>query len=365
MNNSKSKTIKTLIVILIGAFVTLGITIGICCYNYFGYVKYKVDYLDDYFDELNRSNNQDKLDKFLKFQASHYSNKLNVVYRDPETGEEITGEHVTSGNALNVDAHFDDGTKTLYLPKFFDINLYQYVTQYKNPDTKEITNTITYCFYLSSINYNTIQNFSPANINFAFIDASGEKTLEDVKEALNNGETLDTSTSTTSVLTYALLGDDGASKASYGVYDNDYEDTYEDKDETNYYYIHRVLPRYDFFEHDKDIADVKKWDFIVYHIDPDHDDKIDYIVEGTFEAGDQNLDSDKFINDSNTIKGYNAEFYQESYNSFIAPKIALTGLITFLIVGVLSTVLAVLWLYDHTNAKSTSNQKKSNKKNKK
>ena len=78
-----------------------------------------------------------------------------------------------------------------------------------------------------------------------------------------------------------------------------------------------------------------------------------------------NLDSDKFINDTNTIKGYNAEFYQESYNSFIAPKIALTGLITFLIVGVLTTVLAVLWLYDPTNAQGASNQKKSNKKNKK
>ena len=99
-------------------------------------------------------------------------------------------------------------------------------------------------------------------------------------------------------------------------------------------------------------------------------DKIHKIVGSTTRpprTGEENgvayhfLTNEEFKALNSNYKGYNKEFYQDSYNAFIRPKIIKTGLLTFGITLLLCGLLAFIWLYEPKateNAKSKSTKKK-------
>ena len=80
MNTKKVKTIRTLIVVIVCSIITIGVTVGICCYNYYGYINYKKLYLEDYFDQNEGTNlsTQEKIQKAVKWDADVYTDKLNL-----------------------------------------------------------------------------------------------------------------------------------------------------------------------------------------------------------------------------------------------------------------------------------------------
>ena len=49
MKPNNGKKTKLILTILICALITVGVTVGIGCYNYYGYDKYKTDFLDEFF----------------------------------------------------------------------------------------------------------------------------------------------------------------------------------------------------------------------------------------------------------------------------------------------------------------------------
>ena len=149
-------------------------------------------------------------------------------------------------------------------------------------------------------------------------------------------------------------------------YDNPrdvYEDD-EDEDKSYYIYQNRCAKSYD---NNTVFGQTRELTFCVYYInDSDEGDKeLINIVEGTFtpELNDEDeiLTNEEFKALNSNYKGYNKEFYQDSYNAFIRPKIIKTGLLTFGITLLLCGLLAFIWLYEPKateNAKSKSTKKK-------
>ena len=164
MNTKKVKTIRTLIVVIVCSIITIGVTVGICCYNYYGYINYKKLYLEDYFDQNEGTNlsTQEKIQKAVKWDADVYTDKLNIQYRDPITKEFITEDKVSNDEAENVNAYYEN--YVLHLPKYFDINFYKVLTSYYDKETKKTELSVAHYFYFSNINYNQIKDFSPQYI---------------------------------------------------------------------------------------------------------------------------------------------------------------------------------------------------------
>ena len=170
-----------------------------------------------------------------------------------------------------------------------------------------------------------------------------------------------------SIYYYSLTSSDNQDVlATYSLYDNPrdvYEDD-EDEDKSYYIYQNRCAKSYD---NNTVFGQTRELTFCVYYInDSDEGDKeLINIVEGTFtpELNDEDeiLTNEEFKALNSNYKGYNKEFYQDSYNAFIRPKIIKTGLLTFGITLLLCGLLAFIWLYEPKateNAKSKSTKKK-------
>lgn len=347
--NNKSKTIKTLIVVIICSLITIGATVGISFYNYYGYVEYKRQYLEYYFGQAEESSfsNQEKIENAVKWETSYYTKELNVTYRDPSTKEIITKNKISSDNATNVNAYFENNI--LHLPKYFDIELYQQLTISTDESTGETKATNSFNFYFSNIDYNQIENFSPEYIYMTFVEGIGEDSDEALDEALETMENDGVSTGNVSTIySYSLLGEESDTLETFSIYD-DARDVYAEEDSFYYIYKNRCAKSYD---NNTTFGTVKEQTFCVYYMnDSEEGDKqLIKIVEGTFiplenESGNI-VSTSEFQELTNVSKGYNKDYYQATYKEFITPKILTSGLITFGVAGILSAILAFVWLYD-------------------
>ncbi len=369
MNTKKIKTIRTLIVVLISSIITIGVTTGICFYNYYGYLNYKKLYLEDYFDQSEGTNltAQEKIQKAVKWDADVYTDDLNITYRDPITKEPITEEKITNGNAQNIDAYYKD--RVLHLPKYFDINFYKVLVTSYNKETKKTDYNVAHYFYFSSINYNSIENFNPQYIYMTFVDGIGEESDTALQNALDKMEEDGLSVgNVSSVYYYSIMSSDNQEVIStYSLYDNPrdiYEDD-EDNDKTYYIYQNRCAKSYD---NNTVFGETSELTFSVYYIDDSEEGNKELInlVEGTFKpqlnSNDELLSNEEFYALSTNQKGYNKNFYQDSYNAFIKPKIIATGLITFGITAILCAILSFIWLYEPNVNQSPKTKQKNKKK---
>ncbi len=238
MNNKTNKSKKTLIVILICALVTIGITIGISCYNYYGYVNYKISYLTDYFDvngEIGVTV-EDKIERSLTWDSSFYTDKLNVSYRDPNSKETFTSEKVTNDTALHVNASIENNI--LHLPNYFDIHLYQMVAKSQDEKGTDVY-TLTYYFYFYNINYDTIPDFDPNCIRMTFVNGIGEESDEELKKVLDDFNIEGETGNQPETYSYSIMSEnDEDVLANFSIYDNPIN-TQEDDDKLKFYYVYR------------------------------------------------------------------------------------------------------------------------------
>ena len=362
--NKKSNKRKTLIVTLLCAFITLGITVGICCYNYFGYVNYKILYLTEYFDVNGEVGVtvEDKVERSMMWDSSVYTDKLNVTYRDPNTKEEITSTRVTNDEAMHVDAYVEE--YTLHLPNYFDMHLYQMVRESINDEGK-VEYTLTYYFYFYNINYNTIKDFDPQYIRMTFVNGIGEDSDEELQETLDdfdlNGET----GNQPEIYSHTIMSEnDTDSLATFSLYDNA-TNTF-DEEEKKFYYVYRNRCNASADDQTKFI-EAKNLTFSVYYLNDDAETsaKLINLVEGTFSAKLNEkgnvLTAEEIIKQEGLIKGYNKEFYQDSYNEFVKPKLIKTAIITFVVAGLITALFAVVWLINPEEVLKKQQPKKNRK----
>ena len=362
--NKKSNKRKTLIVTLLCVFITLGITVGICCYNYFGYVNYKILYLSNYFDVNGEVGVrvEDKIERSMIWDSSVYTDKLNVEYRDPNTKEVITSNTTTNGEALHTNATFND--YVLHLPNYFDMHLYQLVKE-SVTDKGTVEYTLTYYFYFYNINYNTIKDFDPQYIRMTFVNGIGEESDEELQEALDdfdqNGET----GNQPEIYSHSIMSENESDiLATFSLYDNainTYDDDEDDK--KKFYYVYRNRCNGSFDDQTR-FSEAKELTFSVYYLNDDDENNASLLnlVEGTFKArlNDRNevLTAEETLKLEGFMTGYNKEFYQDSYNEFVKPKLIKTAIITFVIAGLIVSLFAVVWIFNPEEVQIKSNNKK-------
>lgn len=351
MNNKNSKTKKTLIVILICAFITIGVTIGITCYNYFGYVNYKINYLTNYFDvngELGVTV-EDKIDRSLMWSSEYYTDDLNVTYRDPKTKDVITSEKVTDADALHVNASIEGNV--LHLPNYFDIHLYQMVTKHVAEDGKE-EYTLSYYFYFYNINYNTIPDFDPTYVRMTFVNGIGEESDEELQEVLDDFDKDGETGNIPETYSYSIMSENESDTlATFAIYDNPVNVFDEEDDETKLYYIYRNRCNSS-ADNQTTFVEAKNLTFSVYYLNDnaETDTPLVNILEGTFTAKlneeGKVYTAEEFYKLEGLTKGYNGNFYQDSYKEFAKPKLLVAALITFGVTAVLCTLFALVWVYE-------------------
>lgn len=375
MNTNKVKTIRTLTVIILAVIVTIGVTVGICCYNYYGYLNYKHKYLENYFskDENANISTSERIEKAIKWDFAGYSDDLNITFRDPNTKDNITGDKLDNQYAENVNAYFDDN-HVLHLPKYFNFHFYQLVSYYTDSESKDIVYTPTYGFYLSDIKYNTIENFNVKNYYITFVEGIGEEADEALEDAIKdlNEKGISTGSPFTEYY-YSMTDKDGSVLHTYYLYDNP-DDVWEDDEdkEGNDYYIYNNITATS-YDGQTLMRESKGLTFLLYYMD-DSDSgnkEVKSIIEGTFQPelkDGEPLTGQEIYEKTNLEKGYNRDYYQESYSAFIRPKMILNGAITFGVTGIICGFLAFLWLYEpkqDSKASSKNNKKVTNKKAKK
>lgn len=360
--NKKRKSKISLIIILVIALITLGITVGICCYNYYGYAKYKVQYLEDYFD-INKEHqltNKEKIDRYQNWKSYAYTDELTYIsFRDPITKEEINNTKLVSEHAQNSNAYIE-GT-TLHLPKYFDLNFYTQVVESLSEDQSKYVYSLNYEFYFSSIDYNQIPDFDPQYIHMTFVNGIGEESDEALLAALQ--ETEDTGISIgmmPRLCSEVILNKDGdTTLASVSIEDNA-RNVFEEDEDFYYIYSNSCAKSYDdasTFGYSKDGLT-----FSVYYLDEEKgSSSFINILEGTFKPElndkDKILTTDDFLAKENIVKGYSKNYYQDSYNEFIKPKIILTAVISFVASLLVCLLFTYVWMYDY-NQNTTVNKKK-------
>lgn len=362
--NKKHKSKISLIIILIIALITLGITVGICCYNYYGYAKYKVQYLEDYFDinEEHQLSNKEKIDRYQKWKSYAYTDELTYIsYRDPITKEEISNSKLVSELARNNNSYIENNT--LHLPKYFDVDFYTQVVQSLNEDQTDYVYSLNYNFYFSNIDYNQIPDFDPQYIHMTFVDGIGEESDEALQAALD--ETADTGISigmVSRLCSEVILNKDGDATLASVALEDSARNVFEEDDDFYYIYSNSCAKSYD--DQSTFGASKEGLTFSVYYLDEEKgSSSFVNIIEGTFkpELNENNkiLTTDDFLEKDNIIEGYSSNYYQDSYNSFIKTKIIWTAVISFIASLAVCLLFTFVWMYDYNqNINTNSNKKK-------
>lgn len=360
--NKKSNKRKTLIVTLLCVFITLGITVGICCYNYFGYVNYKILYLSDYFDVNGEVGVtvEDKVERSMLWDSSVYTDKLNVEYRDPITKEVITSTSTTNDEAKHPNATFTD--YVLHLPNYFDMHLYQMVKE-SVTDNNTTEYTMAYYFYFYNINYNTIKDFNPEYIRMTFVNGIGEESDVELEEVLDdfdkNGET----GNQPEIYSHTIMSENETDiLATFSLYDNAIN-SFEEDESKKFYYVYRNRCNASYDDQTK-FNDAKELTFSVYYLNDEDEvsSSLINIVEGTFKAklNDEGkvLTAEEVLKLEGLMTGYNKNFYQDSYNEFVKPKLIKTAIITFVVAGLVTALFAAVWLLNPEEIQAKANNKK-------
>lgn len=368
---NKKKIIITTIICLV---ITIGITVGIGFYNYSGYIEYKKDFLDDYFDVENnkKESNQKRIENAVRFTSNGYiANPGTLKYYDiGELGlemNEITDKPLDSGD--NINATFKDGT--LHIPNLFDLNLYVQLNTATNDEGT--TSTINYYLFISNIQYNYLYNvypdFDPKNFFFTFVDGTDEEsnkkitsTIEEVKE---NGD-FDIG-QLPSIWSYSLTTESDDVYAAYSLIDNTENVTIKDNEYPKIYRINitsttlSVDPGDGSGKTKVSFGSENGVSFLLCYYDSKNGLSTP-LIRGTYTAemiDGKPITAETIQNVANYYTGYNTSYKNESYNSFIKPKIIKTCVITFVVSGIFTALLGAIWTIDmHSNKEKQPKNKK-------
>lgn len=115
MKPNNGKKTKLILTILICALITVGVTVGIGCYNYYGYDKYKTDFLDEFFALDSSMSNQDKIEHAVKWDYNDYiKHPGKLTFYDPGDFSKIPeGAVLRTKRAGDMFTKFGGGTKKL------------------------------------------------------------------------------------------------------------------------------------------------------------------------------------------------------------------------------------------------------------
>ncbi len=365
---NKKKIIITAIICLI---VTIGITAGIGFYNYSGYIGYKKAFLDDYFDVANnkKESNQKRIENAVRFTSKGYiANPGSLKYYDiGDNGlemNEITEIPLDSGE--NINATFKDGT--LHLPNLFDLNLYVQLNNVTNDD--EEVNIINYYLFISNIQYNYLSvsypDFDPKNFFFTFVDGTNEesnkKITSTIEEVKINGD-FDIG-QLPSIWSYSLTTENDDVYASYSLIDN--------VENAEYPKIYRVNVSSTTLSEDSGDGSGKTTvsfgsengvSFLLCYYDSKKGLSTP-LIRGTYTpemVDDKPITVETIKNATNYYTGYNTSYKNESYNSFIKPKIIKTCVITFVVSAIFTGLLGTIWTIDmRSNKEKQPKNKKAN-----
>lgn len=379
--DKKTKKKKIIITIMICLIVTIGVTIGIACYNYYGYIGYKKDFLDDYFDVENnkKESNQIKIENAIRFTSSGYilnpgTLKFYDMGNKGNEMNEITSEKLDSG--ANINASFENGT--LHLPNFFDLNLCVVKNTVQSDDTT--SDILNYYFFISNIQYNYLSemypDFDPKNFFITQIDGIDEDSKEEMDDLIAEIK-IDGSFdigNLPSIWSYSLTTESDDVYASYALDDNTDNNTLE-----NYKFPKIYRTNVSSVTLSKDSGDgtgkteVKFGSengvsFLICYYDSGLNIS-EPIIRGTFKTefvDESPIEPSTISSVSQFYTGYNGNFNNPHYKIFVKPKIIQTCIITFVIAGIFTGILGAIWTIDmhanpttNTNKKSKPNQKKS------
>lgn len=376
--NKKLKKKKVIITTIICLLITIGATIGIACYNYYGYIGYKGDFLDDYFDieQKKKESNQVKIENALRFTTNGYianpgEIKFYDIGKDGTEYNEITDKKLDNGSIVN--AYFSNGT--LHLPNYFDLNMYTVRNTFTYES--ETTDNITQYLFFSNIQYNylskTYPDFDVKNIFITYIEGTDENAKQEIDQLIqtvNENGKYDIGALPTA-WSYSLSTEEGDTYSSYALDDN--IDT-PIPDEYKYPRIYRSnITKITLA---KDSGDGKGKtevqfnnkngvSFLICMFDADNDIS-KAIIRGTYtpELVDGNpLTPETITKAKNYQIGYNESFKNPYYKSFTMPKLLISGSITFVVVGLFTGFLGFIWTIDLKSPEDTSvNEKQKSKK---
>ena len=186
------------------------------------------------------------------------------------------------------------------------------------------------------------------------------------KEALDefdlNGET----GNQPDVYSYTIMSENETDMlATFSLYDNAIN-KFDEEDENKFYYVYRNRCNASYDDQTK-FAEAKNLTFSVYYLnDNDETDaKLLNIVEGTFTAklneNGKVPTAEEVFKQEGLTKGYNRNYYQDSYNEFVKPKLIKTAIITFVVAGLITALFAVVWLINPEEVVKKQQSKKNRK----
>lgn len=415
------KNKKILITVFICLLVTISITVGIGCYNYYSYTAYKTDYLEDYFDingEKNLSTSQ-KIENAVKWSNNQYIKHPGTVqFIDPGkvvidtitnkvvhlNKNNISSEALSSEDSLHQNATFKDGV--LHLPNFFDLEFYQ--TRFIN--SNDNFEKISYAMYISNIQQyamiDTIQDlvrmkteFSPvgemqvpdtklddffSNIYVSFVPGTSDESLQNLEklcEAIEGGkETMEDFElgSIFATWSYSLskktVDENGENKAitlgEYAIYDNIPEDQADKYNRIRYNVLKKSSQLGGALEAVK-AEECNGFSFVIYYyqtvLDKSTTDVTDdyygdgvVLLQGTFTPeliNNQIPNSNNFDLLTGVQTGHATNFYQPDYTSHVKSKLITSCVITFVIAGIVTGLLGFVWSLELEQPKNNKKRK--------
>ena len=354
MKTKKAK--HTLIVVIVCVCITVLTTLGVGFYNYYGYVAYKTQFLDEYFviHDKKTISNQEKIENALKWESAYYiKNPGKITFRDPGVNPYPTktpiGSEKLDGDVLNVNAYFDG--ETLHLPNYFDVNFYSQYVDFSNAENAEEKAKINYYFFFSNINYNTIPNFDPDNIHATFVEGIGEESDQLLQEAID--ETIDTDVSIgnmSSPYHYSYLAENQKDVLATYTLKDTAQDVHKEDKEDQLYYIYRNSNNKS-YDNKTTFGSSTGLTFSIYYMGKDSNNSpvMINILEGTFEPelfDEKAVDITNYLQQQNVLTGYSESYNQPDYNTFVKPKIITSGAITFVVSALISAILGIIWTFE-------------------
>lgn len=377
-NLKRKKIILTTIVCLL---ITIGATVGIAFYNYYGYIGYKGDFLDDYFDVENnkKESNQTKIENALRFTSNGYvANPGKITFYDiGEDGteyNEITEKKLENGAMTN--SYFSNGT--LHLQNYFDLNIYAVRNTVVNAENS--SDAINHYLFFSNIQYNYLTKIYPdfnlKNFFITYIEGTDEAAKQEIdaliQEIKKNGD-YDIG-ALPSIWSYSLLTEEGDTYASYALDDNidsplpdtiEYPRIY--RTNITKVTLSKVSPTGE-SKTEVQFNNKNGVSFLLCVFD-DENNISETVIRGTYTpelVDGEPLTPENMNRATHYQIGYNESFKNPHYKTFIMRKILISSSITFVVVGLFTSFLGFIWSIDLRPQPNTGiDEKQKKKKNRK
>lgn len=355
-----------LIPFLLSLLIVVVAVAGICLYSYYGYENNKLRFVADYFNYETHSSvkTEKQIEDFVKFESDYYQVvQSNLKYYDAKSGNEYTSTPSNSSKNLVDGATWENGV--LHLPGYFDIKAYAETTW----NDEQETWVFSYYFFVYNVNYSSQDLIS--HLYLAFVDGKGTSgegelygttklntVIQEVKDGKNG------SPNSVNLPSYKYTGETSSSYSMY-IYDNDATSSTSDTTP----YVYRLTTLSESLSETSDLdneltsrtfAELESLTFSIFYsgskdiytsISDGTDVTVKELVRGTFES---NVTKPEDFNKVEGAKeGYAKNLYNAGYGKFIFPRIAVQGLIAFVISGVLAFLFYLIWQEEPVDTKKT------------